>query len=104
MPASAGMTGEGIHMLNDLKFNKAPVIVTGGGTGIGQSCAEVFAELGAHVIITGRTEKTLRETEALVAKAGATCEVHVCDAAREADVLAFHKTVAAKHPFVKAIV
>jgi meso-butanediol dehydrogenase / (S,S)-butanediol dehydrogenase / diacetyl reductase len=91
-------------MLNDLKFNKAPVIVTGGGTGIGQSCAEVFAELGAHVIITGRTEKTLRETEALVTKAGGTCEVHVCDAAREADVLDFHKKIAAKHPFVKAMV
>lgn len=91
-------------MLSDLKFNKAPVIVTGGGTGIGQSCAEVFAELGAHVIVTGRTEKTLRETEALVAKAGATCEVHVCDAGREADVLKFHKAVAAKHPYVKAIV
>jgi meso-butanediol dehydrogenase / (S,S)-butanediol dehydrogenase / diacetyl reductase len=91
-------------MLNDLKFNKAPVIVTGGGTGIGQSCAEVFAELGAHVIITGRTEKTLRETEALVTKAGGTCELHVCDASREADVLDFHKKVAARHPFVKAMV
>jgi NAD(P)-dependent dehydrogenase (short-subunit alcohol dehydrogenase family) len=91
-------------MLDDLKFNKAPVIVTGGGSGIGQSCAQVFAELGAHVIVCGRTEKTLRETERLVAEKGATCEAHVCDVGREDQVAAFHKAVAASHPFVKAVI
>ena len=91
-------------MLSDLKFDKAPVIVTGGGSGIGQSCAEVFAELGAHVIVCGRTEAKLKETAALVQKAGGTCELHVCDVGREDQVLDFHKKVAAKHPYVKSIV
>lgn len=38
------------------------VIVTGGGTGIGQAVARSFAENGDHVLIVGRTEHTLKET------------------------------------------
>ena len=33
-------------MLDALKFNDGAVIVTGGGTGIGQACCVEFAKLG----------------------------------------------------------
>lgn len=37
-------------------------LVTGGSTGIGRAVARQLAELGAHVVITGRHEDTLRES------------------------------------------
>ena len=52
-------------MLKKLLFNGAPVIVTGAGSGIGQACCVVLAELGASVILVGRTMDKLKETEAL---------------------------------------
>jgi C-7 ketoreductase len=38
------------------------VVVTGGGTGIGAATARAFADDGAHVLIVGRSESTLKET------------------------------------------
>ncbi len=38
------------------------VLVTGAGTGIGRSIAQRMADEGAHVMIVGRTESTLKET------------------------------------------
>ncbi|MFE7840160.1 SDR family NAD(P)-dependent oxidoreductase [Streptomyces sp. NPDC057474] len=38
------------------------VVVTGGGTGIGAATARAFADDGAHVLVVGRSESTLKET------------------------------------------
>ncbi|MGP4001287.1 SDR family NAD(P)-dependent oxidoreductase [Streptomyces sp. 8N706] len=38
------------------------VVVTGGGSGIGRATAQAFHDDGAHVLIVGRSEKSLRET------------------------------------------
>ncbi|MGN1336248.1 MAG: SDR family NAD(P)-dependent oxidoreductase [Limosilactobacillus mucosae] len=46
-------------MYSDLQGKVA--VVTGGNSGIGRGIAERFAEEGAHVVITGRNEKTLKE-------------------------------------------
>ncbi|MFL5727970.1 MAG: SDR family NAD(P)-dependent oxidoreductase, partial [Cytophagaceae bacterium] len=37
------------------------VIITGGSSGIGKGCAEVFGQAGAKIVITGRNEKNLNE-------------------------------------------
>lgn len=54
--------------MNDL--NGKTALVTGAGSGIGQSIAVKLAERGAAVLITGRKEAPLQETAALYANIG----------------------------------
>ena len=44
------------------RFEDKPALVTGGSSGIGRVIAHRLADEGAHVIITGRNESTLKET------------------------------------------
>jgi len=91
-------------MLDRLKFDGAPVVVTGGGQGIGRSTCEVLAELGAHVIVVSKTEANVRETERLLNESGASCEGHVTDVSVKAEVDVLAAAVQAKHEQVKSIV
>lgn len=91
-------------MLNDLKFDGEPVIVTGGGSGIGQACGEALGELGATVIVVGRTERTLRETEALLRDKGAPCAWFVTDVTQEAQVESLRHEVERRWGHVKAVI
>lgn len=43
-------------------------VITGGNSGIGLSTAKRFVEEGAHVVITGRREKELKEAAALIGR------------------------------------
>jgi meso-butanediol dehydrogenase/(S,S)-butanediol dehydrogenase/diacetyl reductase len=73
-------------MLEQLRFAGEPVVVTGGGSGIGRASCVALAELGATVVIVGRTESKLRETEALLRGKGADCAIFVADVAAEDQV------------------
>ena len=42
------------------------VIITGGSSGIGKACAEVFGREGGKIVITGRNEKILMEEASLL--------------------------------------
>ncbi|MGB1226218.1 MAG: SDR family NAD(P)-dependent oxidoreductase, partial [Mycobacterium sp.] len=44
-----------------MRFNGQRIVITGGSSGIGLAMARAFADQGATVIITGRTESTLRQ-------------------------------------------
>ena len=44
-----------------MKLENKVALITGGSLGLGLSTAELFAQEGAKVVITGRTEKTLNE-------------------------------------------
>ncbi len=72
------------------------VLVTGGGTGIGEACAARLAAEGAVVMICGRTESRLEAVVADLARAGLTANYTVADVTEEADVArAIERTVQA---------
>ena len=91
-------------MLKSLQFDGAPVLVTGAGVGIGRSCCETLAELGATVLFCARTEARLQETEAAVKAKGAKAEYFVCDVANEAAVNEMGRKIAAKYGKLKALI
>src|SRR5713226_8331226 len=64
------------------------VIITGAGSGIGRAASLLFTKEGARLIAVDRTDG-VKETVALVRKAGGTAEAIMADAGLEADVKAF---------------
>ena len=61
-------------------------VVTGGGRGIGAGIAERLAEIGATVVLCGRSEEPLRATAAKITAAGRQAEAVPCDVANLASV------------------
>jgi NAD(P)-dependent dehydrogenase (short-subunit alcohol dehydrogenase family) len=90
-------------MLEELRFDGAAVLVTGAGSGIGRACCEVFAELGAAVVLVGRRLDPLRETEALLAQFGVPTLTVGCDVSDPAQVSRLHAQVAQRWPALKAL-
>jgi NAD(P)-dependent dehydrogenase (short-subunit alcohol dehydrogenase family) len=67
-------------MLRENALTNKHVVITGGGTGLGKSMAEVFLKLGAKVMITSRKEDVLKATCAeLTEKTGGNIIYAVCD-------------------------
>lgn len=62
-------------------LNAMSVLVTGGGSGIGEGCARHFAAKGARVTITGRREDALQRVAASI---GAACAFATADVTSEA--------------------
>ncbi|HSC34696.1 MAG TPA: SDR family NAD(P)-dependent oxidoreductase, partial [Thermodesulfobacteriota bacterium] len=60
-------------------------LITGGSLGLGKATAFLFAEEGAKVVITGRTEKTLKETVEEAKKKGLSLDYLVSDVSKEED-------------------
>ena len=62
----------------------------------------MLAELGATVILVGKTMAKLKETEALIP--GAACESHEVDVSVEEEVEALRETLAGRHAGIKAVI
>ena len=62
------------------------VVVTGGGRGIGRAIALAFAEPGAHIVITSRTESQLQQTATDLKAKGAEVTAIVMDVSDEGSV------------------
>ncbi len=91
-------------MLEELRFNGAPVVVTGAGSGIGQAACEVFAELGATVVLVGRRAEALAQTAERLERAGAASFSFPADVGREEDVARLRDFIAARWDHLKAVV
>ncbi len=61
------------------------VIITGGSSGIGKACAEVFGKNGAKIVITGRNKVNLDEAALLLRSIGITVLAIQADSAKEED-------------------
>ncbi|MCA9810564.1 MAG: SDR family NAD(P)-dependent oxidoreductase, partial [Candidatus Dadabacteria bacterium] len=68
-----------------MKLEDKVALITGGSLGLGQATAYLFAKEGAKVIITGRTEKTLKEAVEEGKKQGVDIEYLVADVSKEED-------------------
>jgi len=55
------------------------ILITGGGSGLGLSMAQKFAELGADIAICGRTEKKLEKAAEELKKHGTEVRYYPCD-------------------------
>lgn len=61
-------------------------VVTGASRGIGRGIALQLSEAGATVYITGRQEKTLKQTAAEVKERGGDCVPVICDSTNDKDI------------------
>ncbi|XP_073705224.1 dehydrogenase/reductase SDR family member 1-like isoform X2 [Garra rufa] len=61
-------------------------LVTGASRGIGRGIALQLSEAGATVYITGRQEKTLKQTAAEVTERGGRCLPVVCDSSKDDEI------------------
>ncbi len=68
-----------------MKLKDKVALITGGSLGLGKATAILFAQEGAKVIITGRTEKTLKEAVEEAKKKGVDIEYLVSDVSKEDD-------------------
>jgi NAD(P)-dependent dehydrogenase (short-subunit alcohol dehydrogenase family) len=68
------------------RFQDKVVLVTGGGSGIGQTVAMRFAAEGAKVVVAGRTQMTGDETVAKITEAGGTAIFIAADVSKEVEV------------------
>ncbi|MCS6794736.1 MAG: SDR family oxidoreductase [Raineya sp.] len=61
------------------------VVITGGSSGIGRACAEIFGKAGAKIVITGRNEQNLQEVSLQLNQLGITCLPIIADVSNEND-------------------
>jgi NAD(P)-dependent dehydrogenase (short-subunit alcohol dehydrogenase family) len=82
------------------KLDGKVAVITGGNSGIGLATAKRFVEEGAHVVITGRREKELKEAAALI-KGNVTTVVG--DVSRLEDLDRLYAAVKQKHGHIDVL-
>jgi NAD(P)-dependent dehydrogenase (short-subunit alcohol dehydrogenase family) len=63
----------------NVRLDNRIAVVTGASSGIGQAVSEAMAEVGAHLVLVGRDQTRLAETEAMVTSRGRDVETVVVE-------------------------
>ncbi|MCJ7652300.1 MAG: 3-oxoacyl-ACP reductase FabG [Actinobacteria bacterium] len=88
----------------ELSFDGKVALVTGGASGIGRGIAEMFAELGARVVIADLEVEMAEEAAAGINGAGGTAVAQEIDVTDEESVKAAFENVTAKYGGVDILV
>lgn len=80
------------------------VVVSGGAGGIGRAAAWLFARLGAHVVVAGRSEGKIAGLVRAIEAQGLTCSGHAVDIREPEGVAAFFDSVWDAHGGVGILV
>ena len=62
-------------------FNQAAVVITGAGSGVGAAVCAEFAKRGAHLLLVGRDENKLQQTQQQLQTKSAICPGDIGDSA-----------------------
>ncbi len=68
-------------------------VITGAGSGMGASTAELFADEGAHVVLTDLNHESVRTLAERISAGGGSAVAHAMDVADEADVARVYAAV-----------
>jgi NAD(P)-dependent dehydrogenase (short-subunit alcohol dehydrogenase family) len=79
------------------KLEDKVVIITGGTSGIGSSCAEIFAKEGAKVIITARDSERGKKEEEIIKAVGGDVLFVKCDVANINDIISLREIIDEKY-------
>lgn len=90
--------------IDRMNFQDKVALVVGGGSGIGQATAELFAAYGASVAIADIDKAGLDRTGELVAARGALVSQHACDITDQAQTEALIDEVLARHGRIDTVV
>jgi citronellol/citronellal dehydrogenase len=85
-------------------FSGQVVVVSGGAGGIGRATAWLFARLGAHVVVAGRSEGKIAEVVRAIAGRGYACSGETVDIRDPESVTAFFDRVWTSHGRLDALV
>jgi len=78
-------------------YSKKTVLVTGGGSGIGEALSKQFAINGANVHILDYNLEMAQQVVEEIIRAGHKAEVHLCDVSNQKQVLEIINSIAAKN-------
>ena len=85
-------------------FSGQVVVVSGGAGGIGRATAWLFARLGAHVVVAGRSEGKIAEVVRAITAGGYACSGETVDIRDPDSVPAFFDRVWTAHGRLDALV